>query len=131
MGEPVKGMEHDDPKLTSEGIKQANSQEKPEATGQTAETQQPAVTKADDKTKGQTVSSDEMASKAREEAQKASFMKAAKIRIKKENPDFADDKVESLAMAAFQRAMADKASGRGNEANEEFVQPSSKADGGM
>jgi len=132
MGEPAQNMELKDPGLSkTEGIKQNNDQARPDETEQTAKTQQAAVKSAKTKQEGQTVSSGELASKALEEAKKNSFMEKAKMKIKKANPEFTDDKVETLAVAAFQRAMANKASGKGNEGNEEFVQPSSEKDGGM
>lgn len=125
------GVTLDDPKLTDQGILQSNSQAKEAETVQTAKTQQPAVTKADAKVSdAASTSSDELAKKAKEEATKASFMDRARLDVRKKHPDWPDDKVESVALASFQTAMADKASGKGGEGNEEFVQPSSKPDGG-
>lgn len=125
------GVTPGDPKLTDKGIIQNNSQAKEGETVLTAETTQPAVTKAVSTTQdAASTSSNELATKAKDEATKNSFMERAKITLSKKHPDWPDDKVQSVALASFQSAMADKASGKGNEGNEEFIQPSSKEDGG-
>lgn len=58
-----------------------------------------------------------------------SFVTKMIEKLKGLHPDWADDKVKTVATAAFNKAMQDKASGKGNEANAEEVLPASDMTG--
>lgn len=52
-------------------------------------------------------------------ATKQSFVTAMESKIRGEHPDWANDKVKSVALAAYNKATSDIASGKGNEENSE------------
>lgn len=54
-----------------------------------------------------------------------SFITKAMNKLKMEYPDWADDKIKSVAMGAAQKAFKDPADGKGNEENEGVIQPAS------
>jgi len=64
-----------------------------------------------------------------EGAAKESFITKTEDKLKKDHPDWAEDKVKSLAKAAAQKAFANPASGKGNEENDEVIQPASDMTG--